>query len=78
MKSDETTKSAGYASVFGFNARQLTRYLAGEVRPKIDKAASFAANDCQIVEDATIKQGWQCEKCTTLILIESFEAKQSQ
>ena len=29
MKSDETTKSAGYASVFGFNARQLTRYLAG-------------------------------------------------
>lgn len=37
MKSDETTKSAGYASVFGFNTRQLTRYLAGEVRPKIVK-----------------------------------------
>ena len=54
MKSDETTKSAGYASVFGFNARQLTRYLAGEVRPKIDKVASIAANDCQIVEDVAI------------------------
>ena len=57
MKSDETTKSAGYASVFGFNARQLTRYLAGEVRPKIDKVTSVAANDCQIVEEAAIKQG---------------------
>lgn len=54
MKSDETTKSAGYASVFGFNARQLTRYLAGPVRPTIDKVASVAANDCQIVEDAAI------------------------
>ena len=54
MKSDETTKSAGYASVFGFNARQLTRYLAGEARPKIDKVASVAANDCQIVEDVAI------------------------
>ena len=29
MKSDETTKSAGCASVFGFNARQLARDLAG-------------------------------------------------
>jgi IS5 family transposase len=50
MKSDETTKSAGYASVFGFNARQLTRYL-------IYKVASVAANDYQIVEEAAIKQG---------------------
>jgi len=57
MKSDETTKSAGYASVFGFNARQLTRYLAGEVRSKTDKVASVAANDCQIVEEVAIKQG---------------------
>jgi len=57
MKLDETTKSAGYASVFGFNTRQLTRYLAGEARPKVDKVASVAANDCQIVEDAAIKQG---------------------
>lgn len=29
MKSDEATKSAGYAAVFGFNLRQLTRYIAG-------------------------------------------------
>ncbi len=57
IKSDETTKSAGYASVFCFNARQLTRYLAGEVRPKIDKITSIAANDCQIVKEAAIKQG---------------------
>lgn len=38
-------------------ARQLTRYLAGEVRPKIGKVASVAANDYQIVEEAAIKQG---------------------
>ena len=57
IKSEETTKSAGYASVFGFNTRQLTRYLAGEARPKIDKVASIVANDCQIVEDASMKQG---------------------
>jgi transposase, IS5 family len=34
MKSDNTTLSAGYTSVLGFNLRQLIRYLAGEVRPK--------------------------------------------
>ena len=56
MKSDETTKSAGYASVLGFNARQLTRYLADEARPKIDKVASVAANDCQLVEEAAINR----------------------
>ena len=33
------------------------RYLAGEARPKVDKVASVAANDCQIVEEAAIKQG---------------------
>ncbi|BCA93679.1 IS5 family transposase [Legionella antarctica] len=45
MKSDETTKSAGYAAVFGFNLRQLTRYLSGEVRPEIDKMTNIAANN---------------------------------
>lgn len=38
MKSDETTKSAGYAALFGVNLRQLTRYLSGEVRPKMIKS----------------------------------------
>ena len=36
MKSDETTRSAGYAAVFVFNLRQFTRYLTGEVRPNIE------------------------------------------
>jgi IS5 family transposase len=48
MKSDETTKSAGYAAVLGFNLRQLTRYVAGEIRPKIDKKANGSANEAQI------------------------------
>ena len=34
MKSDMTTLSAGYASVLGFNLRQLKRYVTGEVYPK--------------------------------------------
>jgi IS5 family transposase len=33
MKSDRTTLSAGYASVLGFNLRQLNRYAIGSVRP---------------------------------------------
>lgn len=33
MKSDLTTLSAGYASILGFNLRQLKRYAIGEVRP---------------------------------------------
>lgn len=37
MKSDEATKSANYAAVLGFNLRQLTRYIAGEVHPKVMK-----------------------------------------
>lgn len=45
MKSDATTKSAGYAAVFGFNLRQLTRHLTGEVRPEIDKMANITTND---------------------------------
>jgi len=43
MKSDETTKSAGYCAVFGFNLRQLARYVAGEVRPKSEEMAQIAA-----------------------------------
>lgn len=45
MKSDETTKSAGYCSVLGFNLRQLTRYVAGEVRAKSEEMTPIAAND---------------------------------
>ena len=48
MKSDETTKSAGYAAVFGFNLRQLSRYLMGEVRPKNDETVVQSANEAQI------------------------------
>ena len=50
MKSDETTKSAGYAAIFGFNLRQLTRCLAGEVRPKVGVVNNIAANNANIVE----------------------------
>lgn len=48
MKSDETTKIAGYAAVFGFNIRQLTRYLMGEVRSKNDETVAQSANEAQI------------------------------
>lgn len=48
MKSDETTKSAGYTAVLGFNLRQLTRYLSGEVRPKNDKITILPANEARI------------------------------
>jgi len=48
MKSDETTKSAGYAAILGFNLRQLTRYLTGEVPPKSEKMDKIAANDGEI------------------------------
>ena len=30
MKSDRTTESSGYASMLGFNLRQMIRYLTGE------------------------------------------------
>ena len=30
MKSDQTTESSGYASMLGFNLRQMMRYLTGE------------------------------------------------
>lgn len=48
MKSDETTMSSGYTAVLGFNLRQLTRYLSGEVRPKNDKIVAMSANEAQI------------------------------
>ena len=50
MKSDETTKSAGYASVFGFNLRQLSRNLAGEVCQKTGVTAVNSSNTTQIHE----------------------------
>jgi hypothetical protein len=56
MKSDETTKSAGYASVFGFNARQLTRYLAGEVHSKIKDMSKVSANDSDIHHETHVIQ----------------------
>ena len=49
MKSDATTKSAGYAAVFGFNLRQLTRCLAGEVHPKVDVVNNIEANNANII-----------------------------
>ena len=55
MKSDETTKSAGYAAVLGFNLRQLTRYVAGEVRPKSEEMTQIAANDDRVGVKASIK-----------------------
>ena len=53
MKSDETTKSAGYAAIFGFNLRQLTRHVAGEICPKDEKGAKNAVNDSQVDEKVT-------------------------
>lgn len=50
MKPDETTKSAGYAAVFGFNLRRLARCLVGEVRPKVDVVNNIAANNVNIIE----------------------------
>jgi IS5 family transposase len=55
MKSDETTKSAGYCAVRGFNLRQLTRYVAGEVRQKSKKMAQIAANDARAEGKVSIK-----------------------
>lgn len=45
MKSDITTKNAGYTAVLGLNLRQLTRYLTGEVRPKKEKMELLPANE---------------------------------
>ena len=38
MKSDQTTLSAGYSSVLGFNLRQLKRNLMGEGKLKLAEA----------------------------------------
>lgn len=56
MKSDETTKSGGYCAVLGFNLRQLTRYIAGEVRLKSEEIGVIAANDGLIEPKTTIQQ----------------------
>jgi hypothetical protein len=50
MKSDETITSAGYAAVFGFNLRQLTRYLMGEIYPKSGELGEIAANNAVTIE----------------------------
>lgn len=42
MKSDNTTLAAGYASVLGFNLRQLKRYAMGVVHPKDGHLAQMA------------------------------------
>lgn len=55
MKSDATTKSAGYAAVFGFNLRQLARCLAGEVRPKVDVVNNSAANNANIIKKMSMQ-----------------------
>ena len=57
MKSDETTKSAGYAAVFGFNLRQLTRHIAGEVRLENDKLPEISANNACLGEKLTAMLG---------------------
>lgn len=54
MKSDESTKGTGYAAVFGFNLRPLTRCLAGEVRPKVDVVNNGVANTI----NSTYKNGF--------------------
>lgn len=51
MKSDTTTKNAGYTAVLGLNLRQLTRYLVGEVRPKKGKMELRPANEEHIEEN---------------------------
>ena len=55
MKSDETTKSAGYTAVLGFNLRQLTRHIAGEVRPKNSDMNKISANNAEMDEKTAIR-----------------------
>ena len=54
MKSDETTKSAGYTAVLAFNLRQLARHLAGEVRPKISEMLGISANNVEMDEKVAV------------------------
>ena len=55
MKSDETTKSAGYTAVFGFNLRQLMRYLTGEVCLETGNLDDIAANHANIGEKTAME-----------------------
>jgi len=55
MKSDETTKSAGYCSVLGFNLRQLTRHVTGVLRQKHKDTVKVAANDERIATKTAIQ-----------------------
>ena len=55
MKSDETTKSVGYAAIFGFNLRQLTRHIAGEVHPKNEEMSKISANEANICLETVIQ-----------------------
>jgi transposase, IS5 family len=50
MKSDKTTKSAGYTAVLAFNLRQLARHLAGEARPKAGEMLGISANHAEMDE----------------------------
>lgn len=54
MKSDETTKSAGYTAVLAFNLRQLARHLTGEVRPKISDLLGISANNAEMDEKVAV------------------------
>jgi len=45
MKSDSSTKSAGYCAVLGFNLRQLARYLTGEIYLKVENGENKPLND---------------------------------
>lgn len=66
MKSDETTKSSGYAAVFGFNLRQLIRYLTGEVRPNIEKSRDNESNDMNITQlSVCLKEAGDLQATTT-------------
>lgn len=57
MKSDNTTKSAGYAAVLGLNLRQLSRYISGEVCLEKNKIAHNLAN---INQDNKIMLNEEC------------------
>lgn len=56
IKSDETTKSAGYCAVLGFNLRQLTCHVAGEARLKYEEIEVVAVIDGLIELKTAIPQ----------------------
>jgi len=53
MKSDRTTLSAGYASVLGFNLRQLKRYAIGKICPKFGENVSVVSENENIINNST-------------------------